>query len=158
MCFLNKKQVIIKHSISVIIKWKGNEIMKDRILISSGTRWEEVVGYSRAVKIGNLIEVAGTTSIDENGNVVGAGNPYIQTKYILEKIGRILSSLNSSMEDVIRTRMYVTDIKHWEEIGIAHGEVFKNIKPAATMIEVKSLINHELLIEIEVTAIINDKE
>lgn len=132
--------------------------MKDRVHVSSGTRWEEVVGYSRAVKIGNLIEVAGTTAVDENGDIVGAGNPYKQTKYILEKIERTLNSLNASMNDVIRTRMFVTDIKHWEEIGIAHGEVFKNIKPAATMVEVKSLINHELLIEIEVTAIINGEQ
>jgi enamine deaminase RidA (YjgF/YER057c/UK114 family) len=124
--------------------------------ISSGTMWEDIVGYSRAVRIGNLIEVAGTTAIDENGKTVGLEDPYAQTKYIFQKIEIALKQAGASMNEVIRTRMYVTDINKWEEIGKAHGEFFKTIKPAATMVEVKALINPELIIEIEVTAYVSD--
>ncbi len=128
--------------------------MKDRVNISSGAKWEDVVGYSRAVRVGNVIEVAGTTAVDEDGNTVGANSPYEQTKFILAKIEKALTSAGASLKDVVRTRMFVTDISKWEEIGRAHGEFFREIKPAASMIEVKGLISPELLIEIEVTAII----
>lgn len=123
-----------------------------RLNISSGALWEDIVGYSRAVRIGNLIEVAGTTAIADDGSVVGLNDAYAQTKFILQKIEKALHQADASMNDVIRTRMFVTDIRQWEEIGKAHGDFFKTIKPAATMVEVKALINPELLIEIEVTA------
>ncbi|MCE7859018.1 MAG: RidA family protein [Chloroflexi bacterium CFX2] len=129
--------------------------MNNRINISSGAKWEDIIGYSRAVKIGNIIEVAGTTAIDENGNVVGANDPYEQTKFIFEKIEKALASAGASLRDVVRTRMFTTDISQWEEIGRAHGEFFREVKPAASMIEVKGLIDPELLIEIEVTAVLS---
>jgi enamine deaminase RidA (YjgF/YER057c/UK114 family) len=107
------------------------------------------------VRIGNIIEVAGTTAVDDRNEVVGANNSYEQTKYILGKIEKALAETGASMKDVVRTRMFVTDISKWEEIGRAHGECFKDIKPAASMIEVKGLITPGLLIEIEVTAILS---
>jgi enamine deaminase RidA (YjgF/YER057c/UK114 family) len=128
--------------------------MAERHVISSGTRWEKEVGYSRAVRVGGIIEVAGTTAVDEQGQVVGLGNPYEQTRYILIKIEQSLVALGASIKDVIRTRIYVTDIQNWEAIGRAHGEVFRDIRPAATMIEVKALIQPELLVEIEVSAVL----
>ena len=128
--------------------------MSKRINISSGVKWEDIVGYSRAVRVGNIIEVAGTTAVDEQGEIVGLNNPYEQTKYILAKIEKALIEAGASMKDVVRTRMFVTDISKWEEIGKAHGEFFRAIKPAASMIEVKGLINPDLLVEIEVTAIV----
>ena len=127
--------------------------MHKRNNISSGAKWEDIVGYSRAVRVGNMIEVAGTTAVDQRGEIVGVNNPYEQTKYILAKIESALIEAGASMKDVVRTRMFVTDISKWEEIGKAHGEFFKKIKPAASMIEVKGLINPELLVEIEVTAV-----
>ena len=121
--------------------------------ISSGSPWEDIVGYSRAVKVGNIIEVAGTTAMD--GDVlIGKGDVYLQTKFIFEKIEKVLQQAGSSLKDVVRTRMFVTDITKWEAIGKAHGEFFNTIKPAASMIEVSRLIDEELLIEIEVTAIV----
>jgi len=129
--------------------------MSDRINISSGAKWEDIVGYSRAVRVGNIVEVAGTTAVDERGEVVGVNNPYEQTKYILQKIEKALSEAGASLADVTRSRMFVTDISKWEEIGRAHGEFFREIKPAASMIEVKGLISPELLVEIEVTAVIS---
>ena len=128
--------------------------MSQRINISSGTLWENRVGYSRAVRIGNLVEVAGTTAVDEDGSPVGIDKPYEQAKFILSKIEKALSAAGAGLKDVVRTRLFVTDIKHWEEIGQAHGEVFGEIKPAATMVEVSSLITPQLLVEIEATAII----
>lgn len=128
--------------------------MDERINISSGTKWEDIVGYSRAVRIGNIIEVAGTTAVDENGQVVGLGNPAEQTNFILAKIEKALTSAGARLNDVVRTRMFVTNIADWELIGRVHGFYFKDIKPAATMVEVQSLISPELLIEIEVTAIL----
>ena len=130
--------------------------MTKRIKISSGAKWEDIVGYSRAVRVGNMIEVAGTTAVDERSEIVGVNNPYEQTKYILAKIESALIEAGASMKDVVRTRMFVTDISKWEEIGKAHGEFFKDIKPAASMIEVKGLINPELLVEIEVTAVLSE--
>lgn len=123
--------------------------------ISSNTIWEEKVGYSRAVKVGNIIEVAGTTSTDGE-MVVGKGNMYEQTKFIFLKIERALIKANASLKDVVRTRMFVTDISKWEEASKAHHEFFKDIKPAATMVEVSKLINPDLLIEIEVTAVVTN--
>jgi enamine deaminase RidA (YjgF/YER057c/UK114 family) len=130
--------------------------MNKRINISSGAKWEDIVGYSRAVRIGNIIEVAGTTAVDENGRVVGPGDPAEQTKFILSKIEKALTSAGATLKDVVRTRMFVTNIADWEMIGREHGLYFKDIKPAATMVEVKSLISPELLVEIEATAILVD--
>jgi enamine deaminase RidA (YjgF/YER057c/UK114 family) len=129
--------------------------MNQRLNISSGAKWEDIVGYSRAVKVGNIIEVAGTTAVDESGSIVGAGDPYRQTLFILSKIEQALLAAGAKRQDVVRTRMFVTDISRWEEIGRAHGEYFREIKPAATMVEVKALISPEMLVEIEATAIIS---
>lgn len=126
-----------------------------RINYSSGAKWEEIVGYSRAVKLGNLIEVTGTVAVDENNNLVGANNAYEQTKFIIQKIEKVLQQAGASLKDVIRTRMFVTDISRWEEFGKAHGEFFKKIRPCTSMIEVKALIAPEYLIEIEATAMLN---
>src|SRR5215208_4236708 len=130
--------------------------MNRRLNISSQTKWEGIVGYSRAVRIGNIIEVAGTTAVDENGQVVGLGNPAEQTEFILSKIEKALTAAGATLKDVVRTRMFVTNIADWEMIGRVHGLYFKDIKPAATMVEVKSLISPELLVEIEVTAILGE--
>lgn len=119
---------------------------------SSGTKWEETVAYSRAVKIGNIIEVAGTTAF-EDGKIVGIGDAYEQARCIFRIIERTLHEAGASLEDVIRTRMFVTDISRWEEIGKAHGEFFKNIKPVTTLVEVSALIHPDMLVEIEVSAI-----
>ena len=121
--------------------------------IGSGSAWEEMVGYSRAVRVGNSIEVAGTTAMDGDA-VVGEGDVYAQTKFIFQKIEKALQQLGSSLNDVVRTRMFVINIADWELVGKAHGEFFATIKPVATMVEVKRLISEGLLIEIEVTAII----
>lgn len=126
----------------------------ERININSGTRWENEVGYSRAVKVGNMVYVSGTTAVNEQGNVIGLGNAYEQTKFILEKMEKALNKAGSNLEDVVRTRIYVVDISIWDEVGRAHGEVFGNIKPASTLVEVSSLIEPDLLVEIEVDAII----
>ena len=122
--------------------------------ISSGAKWEDIVGYSRAVRVGNIIEVAGTTASDENGEVIGKGDMYAQTKYIFEKMEKALQEAGASMADVVRTRMLVTDISQWEEVGRAHGEFFRTIKPASTMVEISGLINPEMLIEIEISAVV----
>ncbi len=119
----------------------------------SGSPWEDIVGYSRAVRVGNIIEVAGTTSMDGE-TIVGEGDVYAQTKYIFEKIEKALQQLGGSLKDVLRTRMFVINITDWELIGKAHGEFFKIIKPVATMVQVQRLIDEKLLIEIEATAII----
>lgn len=122
--------------------------------ISSGTAWEDIVGYSRAVKAGNLVFVAGTTAVDENGKTVGINDPYAQAKFALKKIEKALQDAGASMQNVVRTRMFVTDISRWKEFGRAHGQIFKHIKPVATMVEVKSLIHPELMIEIEADAVL----
>ena len=127
--------------------------MKERINISSSSPWEDIVGYSRAVRVGNIIEVAGTTASDGD-NIVGKDNLYEQTKFIFLKIEKALHDAGASMKDVVRTRMFVTDISKWEEAGKAHAEFFKDIKPASTMVEVSRLIHPDLLIEIEVTAVL----
>ncbi|CAG7623362.1 RidA family protein [Paenibacillus allorhizosphaerae] len=126
----------------------------NRQRIFTGSLWEPVVGYCRAIRIGNRIEVAGTTAM-KDGEVVGVGNAYEQTKFILATIEKALNDLNATMLHVVRTRMFVTDISKWEEIGKAHGEFFKHIQPVATMVEVKALIDPRLLIEVEVEAIVD---
>lgn len=128
--------------------------MTQRKNISSGAKWENLVGYSRAVRIGNQVEISGTVAVNENG-VVGKGSFYEQTRYIIEKIESILAKEGYSLHDVIRTRMFVTDITKWEEVGRAHGEFFREIKPATSMIEISALIDPDYLVEIEVTAIKN---
>jgi enamine deaminase RidA (YjgF/YER057c/UK114 family) len=122
---------------------------------SSGARWEDIVGYSRAVKVNNTVEVTGTVAIDDKNNLVGGNDAYEQTKFIIQKIEKVLQQAGASLKDVVRTRMYVTDISRWEEYGRAHGEFFKTIKPCTTMVEVSRLIAPEYLIEIEATAVIN---
>ncbi|MFD2514688.1 RidA family protein [Pontibacter locisalis] len=125
--------------------------------ISSGAVWEDIIGYSRAVRVGNTIEVAGTTAT--NGDeTVGKGDAYEQTKYALQKIEKALVRAGASMKDVVRTRIFVTDIEQWQEIGRAHGEIFREIKPVSSMLEVKGLIKPELLVEIEATAILDRDE
>ncbi len=119
---------------------------------SSGAKWEDIVGYSRAVQIGNQLEISGTVATDDNG-VVGKNDFYAQTKFILQKIEKVLHQADFKLQDVIRTRMFVTDISHWEEIGKAHGEFFKNIKPVTSMVEISALIDPDYLVEIEVTAV-----
>ena len=126
--------------------------MTNRLTITSGAQWEDVVGYSRATKIGNTIEVSGTVSI-KDGKTIAVGDPYGQTKRILEIIRDTLEQAGASMRDVIRTRIYVTNIADWEQVGKAHGEVFAGIKPATSMVEVSKLISPEFLVEIEATAI-----
>lgn len=127
--------------------------MAKRVKMGSGAAWEDVVGYSRVVRVGRIVEVSGTVAV-ENNQVVGASDPYAQTKYILSKIAASLRRVGADIHHVVRTRMFVTDISNWEKIGKAHGEVFKDIRPATTMIEVRSLISKEFLVEIEATAII----
>jgi len=122
--------------------------------IGSGSPWEDIVGYSRAVRVGNIIEVAGTTAMDGE-KLIGAGDMYAQTLFILKKIERVLLEAEATLDDVVRTRMYIVDITQWEEAARAHGEFFKKIKPVSTMVEVSRLINSNLLIEIEATAILD---
>src|SRR5829696_1102239 len=110
---------------------------------SSGAKWEDIVGYSRAVRSGNTIEVTGTVAADDNSNLAGGNSAYEQTKFILQKIEKVLEKAGASLKDVVRTRMFVTDISRWEEYGKAHGEFFKEIKPATSMIEVSALIAPE---------------
>lgn len=125
-----------------------------RTTISSGSKWESIVGYSRAVRVGKVIEVAGTTAIDDAGEIVGHDDPYEQTRFILQKIERAIGEAGGRIEDVVRTRIFVTDISRWEEVGRAHGECFALIRPVATMVEVARLIDPGLLVEVEATAIL----
>jgi enamine deaminase RidA (YjgF/YER057c/UK114 family) len=126
----------------------------ERESYSSGTKWESIVGYSRAVRVGNQIFVTGTTATDERGEIVGVGDGYAQTVQIIRNIERALHGLGASLKDVVRTRMFVTDISLWQEYGRAHGEFFKEIKPCATMVEIRKLIDDRMLIEIEVDAVV----
>ena len=126
--------------------------MQHRQKYSSGAKWESIVGYSRAVRVGDRIYVTGTTATDENSNIVGKGDAYEQTVQCIRNINRALKALGAGLQNVVRTRMFVTDISRWEEFGRAHGEFFREIMPATTMVEVSNLIDPDMLIEIEADA------
>jgi enamine deaminase RidA (YjgF/YER057c/UK114 family) len=134
------------------LRRKATQSMTHRERISSGAKWEPIVGYSRAVKVGNRIYVTGTTAIDDNGELVGSGDAYEQAKQCIRNIEQALNRLGAGLEHVVRTRIFVTDISRWEEFGRAHGEFFRDIMPATTMVEVSRLIDPQMLIEIEADA------
>ena len=129
--------------------------MTDRVKYSTGTEWEPIVGYSRAIRVRNVVHVSGTTATDADGKLVGIGDPAAQAFQALNNIRRALESVGARVEDVVRTRIYVTDIACWEEVGKVHGSFFKEIRPATTMVEVRKLVSPEMLVEIEAEAILS---
>lgn len=126
--------------------------MQNREKYASGAKWEQIVGYSRAVKVGERIYVTGTTATNEHSEIVGIGDAYAQTVQVIKNIEKALQALGATLENVVRTRMFVTDISRWEEYGRAHGEYFREIMPATTMVEVSKLIDPQMLVEIEADA------
>ena len=130
--------------------------MAEKQYYSTGTKWEPIVGYSRALRVGNLVFVTGTTATNENREIVGEGDAYAQTVQAIKNIERALNALDATLENVVRTRMFVTDISRWEEFGRAHGEFFSEIRPATAMVEVSRLIDPDMLVEIEADALICD--
>lgn len=131
--------------------------MSSRINYPSGSKWEDIIGYSRMVKVGNVIEVTGTVAANDEGKIVGKDDAFAQTKFIIEKIEKNLARAGAGLKDVVRTRLFVTDISRWEEYGRAHGEAFGSIKPCTSMIGVAALIEPGYLIEIEATAILEEE-
>lgn len=152
LSIINYLKSHLQNKRATIFKTQTSPMQKT--LYSSGAKWESIVGYSRAVKVGNTIEVTGTVAINEKNELVGANDAFEQTRFIIQKIEKVLQKAGASLKDVVRTRMFVTDISRWEEYGRAHGEFFSEIRPCTSMIEVKGLIAPEYLIEIEATAIL----